>query len=242
MRSTQRVASSLGDMGEPGGADDIADGEDAREVGLVVEGLGVSGRVGAEGLVVGLDVALDGLEPRESSNRPSKRPTTPMARRTFSASRVVFLDSSGLPSFMGAMVTSTPSAVFSMASDAGGVMDVEALLLVELGHGLADVLVLDRDEAVLHLDDGDLGAEGVVEVAELHADGAGADDDEALGRCLLNMASRAPQILSPSNLAKGRSRATEPVAMMTLVGGDGLAGLGGGRWGGRRGSSLTSQS
>ncbi len=37
-----------------------------------------------------------------------------------------------------------------------------------------------------------------------------------MGFSLLNIASRAPQIRSPSNLAKGRSRATEPVATMTL--------------------------
>ena len=38
-----------------------------------------------------------------------------------------------------------------------------------------------------------------------------------LGCVAVFIASRAPMILSPSNLAKGSSRATDPVAMSTLV-------------------------
>jgi len=41
-------------------------------------------------------------------------------------------------------------------------------------------VILDRQDAVQHLDDRDLGAELVVEVSKLHADGASADDDEAV--------------------------------------------------------------
>jgi hypothetical protein len=54
-----------------------------------------------------------------------------------------------------------------------------------LGEGtvgdLGDVVVLDGEDAIEHLDHGDLRAERVVEVGELHADRPRADDEHALG-------------------------------------------------------------
>ena len=81
-----------------------------------------------------------------------------------------------------------------------------------------DVVVLHRDEARHHLDEGHLRPEGIVDVAELHPDGAGADDDHALrlfsGRI---MASREPITLVPLKGSPGRSRDLAPVATMMFA-------------------------
>ena len=47
--------------------------------------------------------------------------------------------------------------------------------------GFADFRVFHRKDVWKHFDDRDLGAEGVVDVGELHPDRAGADDDHFLG-------------------------------------------------------------
>jgi hypothetical protein len=58
--------------------------------------------------------------------------------------------------------------------------NVHAALLVDLEQAGGDVGILDGQDAIHDLDDGDFRAVGVIEVGELHADGAGADDDQFL--------------------------------------------------------------
>ena len=53
----------------------------------------------------------------------------------------------------------------------GGRVEGHALLLEDPGRGVADIAILVGDEPIEHLDDGDRGSHGVVEVGELHADG-----------------------------------------------------------------------
>ncbi len=65
-------------------------------------------------------------------------------------------------------------------------VDVHAALLVGALHELGDIFVLEREDALERLDDGDLGAVGGVDVGELHPDGAGAHDQERPGRLLLH--------------------------------------------------------
>ena len=60
------------------------------------------------------------------------------------------------------------------------VCTVDLLLAEGPGQRLRDLLVLDRHHPRHGLDDGDLDAEGVPEVGELDADGAGADHDHRL--------------------------------------------------------------
>ena len=57
---------------------------------------------------------------------------------------------------------------------------VDALGLEDLLHRLRDVLVLARDQARRHLDDGDRAAEAAEHLPELEADVAAADHDQVL--------------------------------------------------------------
>ena len=59
-------------------------------------------------------------------------------------------------------------------------LEFDPLLLEDLERFLRDVVILHRHDAVEHLDHGHLGAERVVEVGELHADRARADDHHRL--------------------------------------------------------------
>src|ERR1035438_2258870 len=58
--------------------------------------------------------------------------------------------------------------------------DANALLAEVSFELLGDVFVLHRNHARQHFDHGDFGAEAAEDAGELHAHGAGADDDEAL--------------------------------------------------------------
>ena len=69
--------------------------------------------------------------------------------------------------------------------DLAAQVTVDALLLQLFGQFLADVVVLDWQQAVLRLDDVHLSSEGVKEVGELNADRAGTDHHELL-RALLD--------------------------------------------------------
>ena len=68
--------------------------------------------------------------------------------------------------------------------DRGADMDLHALLGQRLVHEGRDVLVLDREDPVEHLDDRHLGAHVRIEAGELDADRARADDEQ-FGRHLL---------------------------------------------------------
>ena len=68
--------------------------------------------------------------------------------------------------------------------DAGADMDLHALLGQRLVDEGGDVLVLDRQDAVEHLDDRHLGAHVRIEAGELDPDRARADDQQ-FGRHLL---------------------------------------------------------
>ena len=60
-------------------------------------------------------------------------------------------------------------------------LDLDAALFKRLAHRVRDLgLVQGRDQVRHHLDDGDVHAVDVVDVAVLQTDGAGADDDYAL--------------------------------------------------------------
>jgi hypothetical protein len=74
--------------------------------------------------------------------------------------------------------------------EAGAGVDVHAALLEGALHELGDLGVLEREDPVEGLDDGDLRAVGRVDVGELHADGAGPDDEQRLGRLLLHERAR----------------------------------------------------
>ena len=50
--------------------------------------------------------------------------------------------------------------------------ELNALLLKRFLRGRANVIVLNGKNAVLHFNHGDLGAKRVVEIGELHANGA----------------------------------------------------------------------
>ena len=76
-------------------------------------------------------------------------------------------------------MTASPEVVDAVQLDAGH--DLHAHLLVGPLELLRHVAVLDGHEPVLHLDDGDLGAHVVVDVRELDADRARADDEQPLG-------------------------------------------------------------
>ena len=67
---------------------------------------------------------------------------------------------------------------------AGAGEDLDALLGEGLVHFGGHLCIFQGQDLVQHLDDGDFGAVGCVDIAELHADGAGADDDEFLGHFL----------------------------------------------------------
>jgi hypothetical protein len=117
---------------------------------------------------------------------------------------------------MGATVTLTPwrsSIDVDVPVSCGSPCRASCKLL----HGDGDVVVFDGEDARHHLDDGDLGAEGVVEVAELHADGAGADDDEALGLGLVEHGLAGAPDLVAIELGEGQVAGDEPVATMMLV-------------------------
>ena len=58
---------------------------------------------------------------------------------------------------------------------------VDAALAVHPHQFLGDFLVFDRNVAGQHFEDGDVGAEGLVDAGELDTYGARADDDERLG-------------------------------------------------------------
>lgn len=72
-------------------------------------------------------------------------------------------------------------AVVGGLGDLGVGEDADALFDEGFFEGVADFIVLDGEDAGGHFDECDLGAEGVVDVGELDADGAGADDDHFLG-------------------------------------------------------------
>jgi len=63
---------------------------------------------------------------------------------------------------------------------AGG-HDVDAGLLEAPGELLGDLLVFDGDDVGHVFHDGHIGSDGIVEVGELHTDGAGSDDHHLLG-------------------------------------------------------------
>ena len=65
--------------------------------------------------------------------------------------------------------------------DLGVYEAVDPALAVHAGQFLGDVLVLDGHVARQHLEDGDVGAERLVNAGELDPDGPGADHDERLG-------------------------------------------------------------
>ena len=73
-------------------------------------------------------------------------------------------------------------AVVGDRLDLGRGEDVDAVALVLLGDLLRDVGVLVGEGAVEELDDRDLDAVVRQDEGELHADGAGADDDDRLGQ------------------------------------------------------------
>ena len=68
--------------------------------------------------------------------------------------------------------------------DLAGGHDVDAGLFEAPGELLAHLLVFDRHDVGHVLHNGDLRANGVVEVGEFDADGAGPDDDQLLGLLL----------------------------------------------------------
>ena len=78
------------------------------------------------------------------------------------------------------MVAVTLSAPFFSAFTVAPVMIfMPCFSKALLGEG-GDLRVLDRQDAVQHLDHRHLGAEVAVEAGELDADGAGADDQQRL--------------------------------------------------------------
>ena len=73
--------------------------------------------------------------------------------------------------------------IVAVVLDGGGLVagqQLNAKLLVLLGNGLGDVLVLVRQDAVHELHDGDVHAIVGQNISKFHADGAGADDDHGL--------------------------------------------------------------
>ena len=108
-----------------------------------------------------------------SRPRFSTLPTMPTARITRSTVISWLLP----PASIVAVTLSLP---FFSAFDRGAGQDLHALLLEGLlGEG-RDLLVLDRQDAVEHLDHRHLGAHGAVEARELDADRAGADHQQRL--------------------------------------------------------------
>ena len=152
----------VGDVGQPRRADDVADGVEALEVRLEAV------------VAVDLDVVLLDrhvelvVEQALDVARDADRDQQLLAFELLHALRRLDLDDHA----------------------AGGLGDLGGLRLREDGHpalgeglfeGARDLLILAGEDAVHHLDDGDLGADGVVEVAEFQADRAGADDHHRLG-------------------------------------------------------------
>ena len=77
-------------------------------------------------------------------------------------------------------VSSTRVPLSTACGDLGVGEDADALLDEGFFQGVADLVVLDGQDARGHFDEGHLGAEGVVNVGELDADRARADDDHFL--------------------------------------------------------------
>ena len=88
--------------------------------------------------------------------------------------------SADLPSLV-LIFAATPFASAFRLSTPGRGQDRQALLLQALGELRADLRILDRDDAVEHLDHRHLGAEVGIEARELDPDRARADDQQ-LGR------------------------------------------------------------
>ena len=84
------------------------------------------------------------------------------------------------PPAAGVYVTVTWSPLSTTVSTLRRGEDVDAVLLVLAGELLRDVLVLHRQHALEELDDRDLDAVVDEDEGELHADRAGADDDDRL--------------------------------------------------------------
>jgi hypothetical protein len=149
-----------GDVGQPGRPDDVAGREDALDGALVV--------------VVHLHVAALEFELGAASEQ-----ALGVGGDADGGEQHVGLDLHALVALdeVNFHAVFADAEVFAL----GVHVNLDALLLEGAMHGLGGVLVLDREHVGQHLDESDLGAEGVEEVGELHADGAGADDGDGLG-------------------------------------------------------------
>ena len=102
-----------------------------------------------------------------------------MATSTTSASMV-----SALPPAAGSKVSVAPLPRVLHLGDLGAELELEALLPEDALELLGDLAVHAGQDAVEILDHRHLGAEAAPHRAELQADHAGADDDEALRHAL----------------------------------------------------------
>ena len=144
-----------GDVGEPGGSDDVAGGVDAAERSFV--------------FVVGLDPALR-IEIHFESLGHERRDADGHEGDGGFEGFVGFAADGEFDAFVGGL------GFFDFCAGE----EADALFGEGFFQGDGDVGVLDREDVGEHLDHGDFRAEGVEEVGELDADGAGADDDDFL--------------------------------------------------------------
>jgi len=87
-------------------------------------------------------------------------------------------DGGGLFAFGAGYANADAFGVWGEGDALGVEADFDAFALEDVEYGGGDVFVFVEDEAFGALDDGDLGAEAAVHLAELDADVAAADDDE----------------------------------------------------------------
>lgn len=131
-------------MREPGRADDVTDGENAGEVGLVIDVV----RFGLAGVVVGLDVVLEYFEPERRVEEPVVAAFDADCEKNLFGLDGLLLGFVGL---VGSRIDRRDRDLdarggFFDVGDAGGRADVHAVLLEDFFHGDADVVVLDGQD------------------------------------------------------------------------------------------------
>ncbi len=178
-----------GDVREPRWTDDIADGVDAGEIGLVINRLiggARAGAVPAAGDEVGLDVVAPSLKTKRCIKQPIESSLDADCEQNLVSFEYFFLGLIG-DSFAisadgdGGNSDLDAGCGFLNCERGGAGANFHAVLFEHTFHGDADVFIFDGEDAGHHFDDGDLGAKRLVEVAKLHADRACADNDEFLG-------------------------------------------------------------